>query len=112
MKTLSCLSYLDLENYGRLFEHKGSLVSEDISPAYSTVSDEIIQRVVNSFPNLKVNFLARDPVERAWSQLSMGIRLGMIRPCDVTNADELIRSLLNPGVLLRSHPSNIVARWK
>src|SRR5213079_2689720 len=75
------------------------------SPAYSTVSEEIIQRVVNSFPNLKVIFLARDPVERAWSQLSMGIRLGMISPFDVTNADEVIRNLLNPGVLLRSHPS-------
>jgi len=42
----------------------------------------------------------------------MGIRLGMISPFDVTNADEVIRNLLNPGVLLRSHPSKIVARWK
>jgi hypothetical protein len=112
MKNLSALSYIDLENYGRLFEHKGSLVSGDISPAYSTVSDEIIQRVVNSFPNLKVIFLARDPVERAWSQLSMGVRLGMITPFDATDADEVIRNLLNPGVLLRSHPSKIVARWR
>jgi hypothetical protein len=112
MKNLSALSYIDLENYGRLFEHKGSLVSGDISPAYSTVSDEIIQRVANSFPNLKVIFLARDPVERAWSQLSMGVRLGMISPFDATDADEVIRNLLNPGVLLRSHPSKIVARWR
>ncbi|PYK11968.1 MAG: hypothetical protein DME65_05585 [Verrucomicrobia bacterium] len=112
MKTLSSRSYIDLENYGRLFEHKGSLVSGDISPAYCTVSDEIIERVANSFPNLKVIFLARDPVERSWSQLSMGIRLGMISPFDVTDPDEVIRNLLNPGVLLRSHPSKIVARWK
>ncbi|PYK18761.1 MAG: hypothetical protein DME55_05935 [Verrucomicrobia bacterium] len=83
MKNLSALSYIDLENYGRLFEHKGSLVSGDISPAYSTVSDEIIQRVVSSFPTF-----------------------------DATDADEVIRNLLNPGVLLRSHPSKIVARWK
>jgi hypothetical protein len=112
MQNLSALSYIDLENYGRLFEHKGSLVSGDISPAYCAISDEIIQQVVNCFPNLKVIFLARDPVERAWSQLSMGIRLGMISPFDATDADEVIRNLLNPGVLLRSHPSKIVARWK
>ena len=56
MKNLSDQSYIDLQNYGRLFGHKRSLVSGDISPAYSTVSDEIIQRVVNSFPNLKVIF--------------------------------------------------------
>jgi len=112
MKNLSALSYIDLESYGRLFEHKGSLVSGDISPAYSTLTDEVIQRVVNSFPNLKVLFLARDPVERAWSQLSMGIRLGMISRFDTTDADEVIRNLLNPGVLLRSHPSKIASRWK
>jgi hypothetical protein len=112
MKNLSALSYIDLESYGRLFEHKGSLVSGDISPAYSTLTDEVIQRVVNSFPNLKVLFLARDPVERAWSQLSMGIRLGMISRFDTTDADKVIRNLLNPGVLLRSHPSKIVSRWK
>jgi sulfotransferase family protein len=112
MKNLSAVSYIDLENYGRLFDYKGSLASGDISPAYSTVSDEIIQRVVNSSPNLKVLFLARDPVERAWSQLSMGIRLGMISSFDVADADEVIRNLLNPGVLLRSHPSKIVERWK
>jgi Sulfotransferase family len=112
IRSLSSLSYIDLENYGRLFEHKGSLLSGDISPAYSTLNDEVIQRVINSFPNLKVIFLARDPVERAWSQLSMGIRLGMISPFDATDADEVVRNLLNPGVLLRSYPSKIVARWK
>jgi hypothetical protein len=42
----------------------------------------------------------------------MGVRLGMITPFDATDADEVIRNLLNPGVLLRSHPSKIVARWR
>src|SRR5207302_4940478 len=104
--------YLDLDSYGRLFCHKGTLLSGDISPAYSTLSDEIIERVVDRFPNLKVVFLARDPVERAWSQLSMGVRLGMISPFDATDAEEVICNLLNPGVLMLSHPSRIVARWK
>jgi hypothetical protein len=68
--------------------------------------------VLSYFPNLKVIFLARDPVERAWSQLSMGVRLGMISRFDATDAEEVVRNLLNPGVLLRSHPSKIVASWK
>jgi hypothetical protein len=42
----------------------------------------------------------------------MGVRLGMIDPFDATDADEVIRNLLNPGVLIRSHPSKTVARWK
>jgi Sulfotransferase family len=112
IKELSMRSHIDLDSYGRLFCHKGSLLSGDISPAYSTLTDEIIERVVNHFPNLKVVFLARDPVERAWSQLSMGVRLGMINRFDAADPEEVIRNLLNPGVLTRSHPSKVVARWK
>jgi hypothetical protein len=112
MNNLGAHLYLDLKSYGRLFCHKGRQLSGDISPAYSTLNDEIIERVVNHFPNLKVVFLARDPVERAWSQLSMGVRLGMINKFDATDPEEVVRNLLNPGVLVRSHPSKIVARWK
>ena len=112
MQDLRGRFYLDLESYGRLFQHKGECLSGDISPAYSTLNDEIIDRVVEHFPNLKVVFLARDPVERAWSQLSMGVRLGMINKFDITDPEEVVCNLLHPGVLARSHPSKIVARWK
>jgi hypothetical protein len=112
MQDLRGRFYLDLDSYGRLFQHKGTCLSGDISPAYCTLNDEIIERVVDHFPSLKVVFLARDPVERAWSQLSMGVRLGMITKFDATDPDEVVCNLLNPGVLVRSHPSKIVARWK
>jgi hypothetical protein len=112
MQDLRGRFYLDLDSYGRLFQHKGECLSGDISPAYSTLNDEIIDRVVDHFPNLKVVFFARDPVERAWSQLSMGVRLGMINKFDATDPQEVVCNLLNPGVLVRSHPSKIAARWK
>ena len=61
---------------------------------------------------MKVVFLARDPVERAWSQLSMGVRLGMINKFDATDPEEVHCNLLNPGVLVRSHPRQESSRWK
>lgn len=112
MQNLRGRFYLDLDTYGRLFQHKGERLSGDISPAYSTLNDEIIERVVDHFTNLKVVFLARDPVDRAWSQLSMGLRLGMINKFDATDPEQVVCNLLNPGVLVRSYPSKIVARWK
>jgi Sulfotransferase family len=112
MQDLRDRFYLDLDSYGRLFQHKGECVSGDISPAYSTLNDEIIERVIDHFPNLKVVFLARDPVERAWSQLSMGVRLGMINQFDSKDPEQVVCNLLNPGVLVRSYPSKIVARWE
>jgi hypothetical protein len=112
LKNLSAQLTVDLENYGRLFEPKAALLSGDISPNYSTLSNEVIRQVVGYFPNLKVIFLARDPVERVWSHLSMEVHYGQIEPFDVTNIEEVNRNLFRRGMLLRSYPSSVVARWK
>jgi len=109
---LSALPYLDLVNYSELFSAKRARLSGDITPAYSTLNDELIGRIIGHFPNLKVIFLARDPVDRAWSQLSMSVRLKQIAPFDSTDPDEVLRNLLNPAVFFRSHPSKIVKRWR
>ena len=109
---LSALPYIDLDSYSELFAAKRTLLSGDITPAYSMLNDELIERIVGYFPNLKVIFLARDPVDRAWSQLSMGVRLGNIPAFDSTNPAEVLRNLLSPGVFFRSYPSKIVKRWR
>ena len=68
LRSLSAQSSIDLENYGRLFQPKGPLLSGDVTPAYSMLDEEIIEQITTCFPNLKVIFMARDPVARAWSQ--------------------------------------------
>ena len=112
MESLSAHAEIDLKGYTQLFAPKGALLSGDITPGYSLLQDEIIDRIVRHFPTLKVIFLARDPVERAWSHLSMWVRHKSIKPFDVTDVDEVTRNLLRPEVLVRSHPSKIVARWR
>ncbi len=112
IKSLSAKPHIDLEHYARLFDAKGSLLSGDISPNYSTLGNEVIRRVVRYFPKLKVIFLARDPVERVWSHLSMEVHYHQIESFDVTDIDEVDRNLLRRGMLLRSYPSAVVARWK
>jgi len=112
LKSLSARPHIDLENYAQLFESKASLLSGDISPNYSTLSTKIIRRVIGYFPNLKIIFLARDPVERVWSHLSMEVRWRQIEPFDATDIEQVNRNLLRRGMLLRSYPSVIVARWK
>jgi hypothetical protein len=42
----------------------------------------------------------------------MEVRFRQIEPFDATGIDEVNRNLLRPGMLLRSYPSAIVARWK
>jgi hypothetical protein len=112
IKNLSAKPYIDLEHYAQLFEAKGSLFSGDISPNYSTLSNKVIQRIVRHFPDLKVIFLARDPVERLWSHLTMEVHYHQIEPFDVTDIEEVNRNLLRRGMLLRSYPSAIADRWR
>jgi hypothetical protein len=112
LKSLSAKTHIDLENYGRLFEPKGSLLSGDISPNYSTLSSKLIGQIVGYFPDVKVIFLARDPVERFWSHLSMEVHYRQIAPFDATNINEINRNLLRRGMRLRSYPSAVVTRWK
>jgi hypothetical protein len=55
--SLSAKPYIDFEHYARLFEPKGPLLSGDISPNYSTLSNKVIRQIVGYFPKLKVIFL-------------------------------------------------------
>jgi hypothetical protein len=112
LDSLSAKPDVDLENYGRLFEPKGPLLSGDISPNYSTLSGKLIRQIVRYFPNLKVIFLVRDPVQRFWSHLSMEVHYRQIEPFDATNIHEVNRNLLRRGMRLRSYPTAVVARWK
>lgn len=112
LNSLSAKAHIDLENYGRLFELKGALLSGDISPNYSTLSSKLIRQIAGYFPNLKVIFLARDPVQRFWSHLSMEVHYRQIEPFDATNIDDVHRNLLRRGMRLRSYPSTVVERWK
>ena len=112
INSLSAKPYIDFEHYARLFEPKGQLLSGDISPNYSTLSNKVIRQIVGYFPKLKVVFLARDPVERVWSHLSMEVHYHQIEAFDVSDIDEVNRNLLRRGLLLRSYPSAVVARWK
>jgi Sulfotransferase family len=112
LDSLSARPDVDLENYGRLFEPKGPLLSGDISPNYSTLSGKLIRQIVRCFPNLKVIFLARDPVQRFWSHLSMEVHYRQIESFDATNIHEVNRNLLRRGMRLRSYPTAVVARWE
>jgi len=112
LQRLSAEPGINVEKYGGLFEPKAMLLSGDISPNYSTLSDEVIRQIVECFPNLKVIFLARDPVERFWSHLSMEAHYRQIEPFDAADVNEVNRNLARRGMLLRSYPSAVVARWK
>ena len=100
----------DFDAYASLFSLKGDLISGDITPDYSRLSERTIARLMRRLPKTKVIFIARDPVERVWSHVTMRMGRGQIdRGID---ADGVMRLVRQRFVATRSYPSEIVARWR
>ena len=52
----------------------------EITPEYATVDERTISRAVESFPDLRVVYLVRNPIEREWSAALMATRGGSRGP--------------------------------
>lgn len=60
--------------YSRQFPTGQKLLYGEITPCYMTLSDQDIQEIHALFPNLRIVFVARNLVDRAWSALTMELR--------------------------------------
>jgi hypothetical protein len=103
---------LDFAGYAELFAGAAEQISGDITPGYSTLPDALVKEITAALPDAKILFLARDPVERAWSHLSMWIRHGRITQFDPHDLEQVSRQLSRPEVMARSFPTQIVTRWR
>jgi hypothetical protein len=102
---------LDIEDYARLFEPKGALLSGDVTPGYSTLDEDLIGALAKRFPDAKVCLMLREPVSRIWSQWRM---VNENEP-DPAQAELNFRRFKNfvdrPNVVARSYPSEIARKW-
>lgn len=73
-----CLRYFCLPRsdqwYSRLFPDAGGALGGDVTPAYARLEREGVARVHGLLPGIRVIYLLRDPVDRAWSQAAMYFR--------------------------------------
>lgn len=74
----------DINQYFRFFDEGADRKKGDASPAYSILPDSAIATLHSFLPDLKLIFLMRDPVERAWSQAkhNWAYREANFRSCD------------------------------
>lgn len=107
----------DVDRYANLFRPKGDLLTGDVTPAYCSLSEAVIDSIVTRFPDIKVVMLLRDPVQRVMSQIAMVHRKELIT--GVQKAPELAFERLGPfkefffkyGFANRSFGTQYVTRW-
>jgi len=61
--------------YSRQFEAMPTPVNGEITPGYAIVAPAVIRAVHTHFPRLKLLYILRNPLERAWSHAKMHVSM-------------------------------------
>lgn len=58
----------------------------DVTPAYAILPAETVAEIAREFPRLRIFFLLRDPIERAWSSARMALARAEMEPDEASDA--------------------------
>ena len=97
------------EWYARLFrgaKAKGLVVGE-ITPAYATLDESVLRRIKRLNDNIKLIFVMRDPVERAWSAVNNAAKKGA---ADASSVEKSIKRARESGAAARSAYADTIKR--
>lgn len=76
--------------YDKLFSWSDQPIAGEICPGYARLSADRIEQLAKRYPHLKIVYLLRDPVDRAWSSVAMHFR---------KNSDDLVTSKAEDQIL-------------
>jgi hypothetical protein len=98
--------------YASLFEPgRGRMIGE-ITPAYSTLEPSTVARIHEIMPEVKIVFMMRNPIERAWSQAVMGFDKVEDRAINAVAEKELRRHFGGEGSRLRTDYLRTLRNWE
>ena len=93
--------YYNEEWYSKLFSQSGKYKScGEITPAYSILSKDDIAKIKVANPNIKIIFMIRNPIERAWSAIRSMVNRGVL-DISLDSDTEIIAELKSKGLILR-----------
>jgi hypothetical protein len=100
----------DFDLYARLFNPRGDRLSGDVCPPYAILPDDDARAVRARFPEARIVYLIRDPVERFWSQYCMILRR---HPQDAPESLASVRAFLDKGTgAEHSAIRAVIERWR
>lgn len=112
-------SYFDVERpaslrwYWYQFRDAGDRIAGDITPLYSTLSQPRIRQIQQQMPSLRIIYILRDPVERAWSGLRKSVWYQKGADfLDSKSVDWALEQVMHPDVLLRGDYPRAIRNWE
>ena len=98
--------------YANLFQQAQDegLLAGEITPAYATLNGETLRRIQRMNRDIKLVFVMRDPVERAWSAVNKALKKGFFE--GVPTVETAIARARAPGSAARSAYADTIKRLK
>lgn len=100
-----------LDWYRLHYRGLGGTIRGEVTPSYSILPVERIREVHSVNPAMRLVLIMRHPVERAWSQIEMGLVRNRRRTIAEVPDAEFLRQVENAGVLARSSYSLMLQHW-
>jgi hypothetical protein len=98
--------------YSSLFRPADGQLSGEISPEYARLPEQTVRRIHAMLPELKIIYLLRDPIERAWSQAAKYFSARGSGGLDEAPREEVQRFLARPGTLRHSSYASNLEVWE
>lgn len=96
------------EWYLSMFTTQQEAIKGEITPSYSILSMEDIRHIHTLLPNLKIIYMLRNPVDRAWSHIKFHWTHGQL---DIDNQEAVIQAIESPHNILRSDYLSVIQNW-
>lgn len=104
-------SYYDDKWYLSLFKQKKKhQICGEVTPSYSILDITDIKKIKKLNPNLKIIFLMRNPIERAWSAFLMKVKQENLNYDNMAISD-IINILSSKGIIARGDYLTILKNW-
>jgi hypothetical protein len=97
--------------YKSLFSQGSGKVTGEITPRYSMLDAADIAGLKALIPGIKLIFIMRDPVERAWSLVKFHAKRNKLS-LDSLSVEELHRRAFADAIVRQSEYEAILARWR
>ena len=99
--------------YWYQFRAAGERQAGDFTPLYSTLSAKRVRLVRQQIPALRIIYILRNPVERAWSGLRKSVWYQKGSDfLESTSADWALEQVMHPTVLLRGNYPRAIENWE
>jgi len=96
--------------YSEKFNENSDLLCGDMTPCYALLSSDSIKEIHQLYPKVKIIYIIRNPIDRAWSGLKMGVSIMRMEPHEVSRQG-MHDVLHSASSIERGNHLKVIKKW-